>query len=103
MKGTMKASKELYFFLDVREEEEFIKDFVPGSLNMPIRKVLCVGYGFSNGFWESMIPKNKFLVLYCATGHRAKIAEQALLQRDYKTRNVHTLEEAKKFYNTITN
>ena len=99
----MNNSKELYFFLDVREEEEFIKDFVPNSLNMPLRKVLCVGYGFSNGFWEKMIPKDKFLVLYCATGQRAKQAEQALREKDYKTRNVHTLEEAKKFYNAITN
>ena len=99
----MNTSKELYFFLDVREEEEFIKDFVPNSFNMPLRKVLSVGYGFSNGFWEQMIPKNKFLVLYCATGKRAKIAEQALREKDYKTRNVHTLEEAKKFYNAITN
>ena len=99
----MKASKELYFFLDVREEEEFNKDFVPNSFNMPLRKVLSVGYGFSSGFWEQMIPKNKVLVLYCSTGKRAKMAEQALREKDYKTKNVHTLEEAKRFYNAIAN
>ena len=99
----MKTSEELYFFLDVREEEEFTQDSVPNSFNMPLRKVLSVGYGFSNGFWEKMIPKDKFLVLYCSTGKRAKRAEQALREKDYKTRNVHTLEEAKKFYNAISN
>ena len=99
----MNTNKKEYFFLDVREEEEFIKDFIPNSLNMPLRKVLSVGYGFSIGFWESMIPKNKFLVLYCATGKRARMAEQALKEKDYKTRNVHTLEEAKRFYNAIAN
>lgn len=99
----MNTNKKEYFFLDVREEEEFIQDFIPNSLNMPVRKVLSVGYGFSNGFWEQMIPKNKVLVLYCSTGKRARMAEQALKEKDYKTRNVHTLEEAKRFYNAIAN
>lgn len=99
----MITNKEEYFFLDVREEEEFIQGFIPNSLNMPLRKVLSVGYGFSNGFWEQMIPKNKVLVLYCSTGKRAIMAEQALREKDYKTRNVHTLEEAKRFYNAIAN
>jgi rhodanese-related sulfurtransferase len=99
----MNTNKKEYFFLDVREEEEFIQDFIPNSLNMPVRKVLSVGYGFSNGFWEQMIPKNKVLVLYCSTGKRAKMAEQALKEKHYKTKNAHTLEEAKKFYNTIAN
>ena len=99
----MSANKKEYFFLDVREEEEFIQDFIPNSSNMPVRKILSVAYGFSNGFWEQMIPKDKFLVLYCSTGKRARIAEQALKEKDYKTKNVHTLEEAKKFYNAIAN
>jgi len=99
----MNTNKKEYFFLDVREEEEFIQDFIPNSLNMPVRKVLSVGYGFSSGFWEQMIPKNKVLVLYCSTGKRAKMAEQALKEKDYKIRNVHTLEEAKRFYNAIAN
>jgi len=99
----MNTNKKEYFFLDVREEEEFIQDFIPNSLNMPVRKILSVGYGFSNGFWEQMIPKNKVLVLYCSTGKRARMAEQALKEKDYKTRNVHTLEEAKRFYNAIAN
>lgn len=99
----MNTNKKEYFFLDIREEKEFIQDFIPNSFNMPLRKVLSVGYGFSSGFWEQMIPKNKVLVLYCSTGKRAKIAEQALQEKNYKTKNVHTLEEAKKFYNAITN
>lgn len=99
----MKTSEELYFFLDVREEEEFIKDSVPNSFNMPLRKVLSVGYGFSNGFWENMIPKDKFIVLYCTTGRSAKMAEQALREKNYKTKNLETLEKAKRFYNAITN
>ena len=99
----MNTNKKEYFFLDIREEEEFIQDFIPNSLNMPVRKVLSVGYGFSSGFWEQMIPKNKVLVLYCSTGKRAKMAEQALKEKDYKIRNVHTLEEAKRFYNAIAN
>ena len=99
----MNTNKKEYFFLDVREEEEFIQDFIPNSLNMPVRKVLSVGYGFSSGFWEQMIPKNKVLVLYCSTGKRAKMVEQALKEKDYKIRNVHTLEEAKRFYNAIAN
>ena len=56
----MSTSKEDYFFLDVREEDEFNLDSVPKSFNMPVRKVLSVGYGFSSGFWEKMIPKTKF-------------------------------------------
>jgi len=99
----MNTNKKEYFFLDVREEEEFIQDFIPNSLNMPLRKVLSVVYGFSSGFWEQMIPKNKVLVLYCSTGKRAIMAEQALREKDYKTKNVHTLEEAKRFYNAIAN
>lgn len=98
----MKQNKEQYFFLDVREEEEYIQDFIPNSLNMPVRKVLSVGYGFSSGFWEKMIPKNKVLVIYCSTGRRSKLAASALQEKEYQTKDVSTLEEAKKFYNTIT-
>ena len=98
----MSTSKEDYFFLDVREEDEFNLDSVPKSFNMPVRKILSVGYGFSSGFWEKMIPKNKILVLYCSTGRRAQMAEDALKEKDYQTKNVNTLEKAKKFYNSIT-
>ncbi len=98
----MSTSKEDYFFLDVREEDEFNLDSVPKSFNMPVRKVLSVGYGFSSGFWEKMIPKNKILVLYCSTGRRSRMAEDALVKKGYQIKNVSTLEKAKKFYNTIT-
>ena len=99
----MKNSENLHFFLDVREEDEFSQDSVPKSFNMPLRKVLSVGYGFSNGFWKSFIPKDKLVIVYCSTGRRAKRACQALNEGGYKIKNMHTLEEAKKFYNTIAN
>ena len=99
----MKNSKNLHFFLDVREEDEFNQDSIPGSFNMPLRKVLSVGYGFSSGFWKSFIPNESLVIVYCSTGKRAKRAYQALKEGGYKTKNIHTLEEAKKFYNTIAN
>ena len=99
----MNTKKEEYFFLDVREEEEFAVDSIQNSLNMPVRKVLSVGYGFSNGFWESMIPKHLVIVVYCSSGKRANRACEALNSKNYKTENVKTLEEAKKFYNSLTN
>ncbi len=96
----MKLSKEEldeHFFLDVREESEFEEKSIDGSFNLPYRKVCAIELASSIGFWESKIPKNKIIVIYCATGKRAKLAEKSLLKKGYQVINLLTFEHAEDY------
>ena len=100
----MKLSKEEleeYFFLDVREESEFEEKSLEGSFNLPSRKVRAIATPDSLGYWESMIPKDRIIVVYCATGKRAHLAEQALLKKKYKVLNMQTFEQAEDYYKAV--
>ena len=100
----MKLSKEEldeHFFLDVREESEFEERSIEGSVNLPHRKVCAITSPDSLGFWESKIPKDKIIVIYCATGKRAKLAEKALITRGYEVVNLLTFEHAEDYAKAI--
>ena len=100
----MKLSKEEleeYFFLDVREESEFEKESIEGSFNLPSRKVRAIATSTSLGFWEGKIPKDKTIVVYCATGKRAKLAAEALKKRKFKVLDLQTLEQAQDYYGAV--
>jgi len=100
----MKFSKEEleeYFFLDVREESEFEERSLEGSFNLPSRKVRAIATPDSLGYWESMIPKDKIIVVYCATGKRARLAEKALLKKKFKVLNIQTFEQAEDYYKAV--
>lgn len=100
----MKLSKEEleeYFFLDVREESEFEEKSIDGSFNLPSRKVRAIATPTSLGFWEGKIPRNKVIVIYCATGRRAALCEKALLKKKFKVLNMQTFEQAEDYYKAV--
>ncbi|MCC6166619.1 MAG: hypothetical protein IT329_05265, partial [Caldilineaceae bacterium] len=55
--------------VDVREESEYAEGHVEGAINIPIRTLA------QN---LALIPKDKPVVVYCASGHRAGMATTAL-------------------------
>ena len=63
------------FLLDVRETSEYAEGFIPGAVNVPIREVaqnLAILPAFDQP-----------IVVYCASGFRASIAEEALATLGY--------------------
>jgi len=60
--------------VDVRSREEYYKDHIKGSLNIPI---------FDLEYYVDFL-KDKSLLLYCDTGSRAKIAVEYLAKRGIK-------------------
>ncbi|MDH5734327.1 MAG: rhodanese-like domain-containing protein [Candidatus Bathyarchaeota archaeon] len=60
--------------VDVRSREEYYKDHIKGSLNIPI---------FDLEYYIDFL-KDKGLLLYCDTGRRAKIAAEYLAKRGIK-------------------
>jgi phage shock protein E len=62
------------FLLDVRTPEEFAAGHVPGAVNIPHDQVDArVGE----------VPKDKDVVLYCRSGHRASLAATVLAKNGY--------------------
>ena len=57
------------FLLDVREEKEYGEGAIPGALNLPIRTLM------QN---LDKIPQDQPVVVYCASGHRAAMANALL-------------------------
>ncbi|MBK8047440.1 MAG: hypothetical protein IPK16_10160 [Anaerolineales bacterium] len=55
--------------VDVREESEFAEGHVPGALNVPLRTLAMS---------LDQVPQDKPVVVYCASGHRAAMANAAL-------------------------
>lgn len=96
-----KEELEEHFFLDVREESEFEEKNIEGSTNLPHRKIQAIALPDSLGFWESKIPKGKTIVVYCATGKRATLAEKVLAKRGYDVINLLTFEHAEDYATAI--
>jgi rhodanese-related sulfurtransferase len=66
LKGAMDAGAAV---IDVREESEFAEGHIAGAVNIPIRSLA------QN---LDQIPTDKPVVVYCASGHRAAVANAAL-------------------------
>jgi phage shock protein E len=60
--------------VDVRSPEEFRDGAYPGALNIPLQEV---------GRRLAEIPKDKAVVLYCASGARSGMAARMLKQAGY--------------------
>ncbi|QWB95233.1 CoA-disulfide reductase [Mycoplasmatota bacterium] len=72
------ASKGSYI-LDVREEAEYVLDYLPGSTNIPL-SVLRQRL--------SEIPKDQEIYVYCAVGIRGYAAARVLMQNGYNVKNL---------------
>jgi len=58
--------------IDVRTEEEYNKDHINGSINIPLQSIETIDYKFDD-----------VIVLYCATGIRSAEAAQKLVDKGY--------------------
>ena len=70
-------------FLDVREPNEFNLGHIPGSLFIP--------RGTLETQVEQRIPRDRRVVIYCASGNRSALAADTLQQMGYA--NVASLSE----------
>ncbi len=61
--------------VDVRTEEEFEEEHFPGALNIPVDRILVR---------KNEIPKDKPVILYCASGARSAYAAHLLKAEGYK-------------------
>ncbi len=66
LKGAIDAGAAL---VDVREESEYAEGHLPGAVNIPIRTLAQK---------LDLVPQDKPVVVYCASGHRAAMANSAL-------------------------
>ena len=60
--------------IDVREEKEFAEGAIPGAINIPIRTLI------QN---LDKVPTDQPVVVYCASGHRAALANAVLHMAGY--------------------
>ncbi len=86
-----------YYLLDVRDTEEYEEESIPGSYNIPHRMILVAKAPGSIGFHVSKIPKDKIILLYCATGRRAAQVEHILVNRGHEVMNILTYEHAEDY------
>lgn len=79
--GTVEALKDMLaagnvVLVDVREPNEYAEGHIPGAVNIPIRTLA------KN---LDKLPKDKPVVVYCRTGHRAGMATAALQLLGYSS------------------
>ncbi|HEY8538212.1 MAG TPA: rhodanese-like domain-containing protein [Steroidobacteraceae bacterium] len=63
--------------IDVRTPQEFASGHVPGALNIPHDQL-------PNRIAELVGAKDKDIVVYCRSGRRAALAQQALAEQGFK-------------------
>jgi len=61
--------------IDVRTAEEFNDEHFPGAINIPVERILVR---------KNEIPKDKPVILYCASGARSAYAAHLLKAEGYK-------------------
>lgn len=61
--------------VDVRTKEEFDEEHFPGAINIPVDRILVR---------KNELPKDKSLILYCASGARSAYAAHLLKAEGYK-------------------
>ncbi len=66
--------------IDVRTTEEYALGHLQDALHIPYKNIV-------NQLTKLQVPKNRQIMLYCRSGHRASIAEKALRQAGYN--NLH--------------
>lgn len=62
-------------YLDVREPNEWNLAHMPGAMHIP--------RGTLEGKVEEMIPRDKKVVIYCASGNRSALAADTMQQMGY--------------------
>ena len=61
--------------LDVRERREYEAGHLPNARSMPLSQL---------EIWTSELDKERLLILYCRSGHRARRCAEALSARGFR-------------------
>ena len=65
--------------LDVRQDEERAKGFIPGSIHIPLNQLRSR---------MDELPRDREIVVYCQSGQRSYYAARILTQHGYRVRNL---------------
>lgn len=69
-------NKEEFYFIDVREDHEFLRDYAKGAIHL--------GRGILERDIEALVPdKDAGIVLYCGGGYRSVLAAASLQDMGY--------------------
>lgn len=83
---------EVYTLIDVRQELEHYRGFIPGSVNIPRGSlefsIEDTEYWDGVGLYEP--EKDERIILYCLKGQRSTLAAESIKKLGYK--NVHVLD-----------
>ena len=75
LNGLVESGKDDFTVVDVRDEEEFREEHIPGSLNIPLK-----GFAASS----EVLDKKKMIIVYCNSGGRSYNAYRKLMKLSYK-------------------
>lgn len=65
------------FVIDVRDKEEYLKDNIKNSINIPVANI-------KRDIKKVIKNKNAKIIVYCSTGERSAAACQLLAAKGYK-------------------
>lgn len=71
----MRSEKTGVVYLDVREPQEWNLGHIPGAVFLP--------RGTLEGKIEGIIPREKSVIVYCASGNRSALAADTMQQMGY--------------------
>jgi len=71
----VRESKQDVIYLDVREPQEWNLGHIPGAMFLP--------RGNLETKIEAMIPREKSVIIYCASGNRSAFAAETMQQMGY--------------------
>ena len=69
-------SEEGYIILDVRTQEEYDEGHIPGAIVISHEEI-------TEKAEEVLTDKDQLILVYCRSGHRSKIAAEALVELGY--------------------
>ena len=69
-------SKESYFILDVRTQEEYDQGHIPGAVVISHEEI-------EEKAEDVLTDKDQLILVYCRSGRRSKLAAEALLELGY--------------------
>lgn len=73
-----------YYVVDVRDKSEYDAGHIKGALNFGVRDQLIVDHGATMDAFAKAIPdKNALVLVHCAVGKRAKVAQAHLKAEGY--------------------
>ena len=69
-------SKKGYIILDVRTQEEYDQGHIPGAILIPDTEIEAQAE-------KVLTDKDQLILVYCCSGHRSKLAAEALVELGY--------------------